>query len=86
MSLMSASLTETAIEAMRRTLGLDRPLLEQLWLWLTHLAQGNFGESLILNQPVLSAVTERLPVTLSLAAVAFAITLPVGIGLGITAA
>ncbi|MGY6270143.1 ABC transporter permease [Achromobacter denitrificans] len=75
-----------AIEAMRRTLGLDRPLLEQLWLWLTHLAQGNFGESLILNQPVLSAVTERLPVTLSLAAVAFAITLPVGIGLGITAA
>ncbi len=75
-----------AIEAMRRTLGLDRPLLEQLWLWLTHLAQGNFGESLVLNQPVLSAVLERLPVTLSLAAVAFAITLPVGVALGITAA
>lgn len=75
-----------AIEAMRRTLGLDRPLLEQLWLWLTHLAQGNFGESLVLNQPVLSAVVERLPVTLSLAAVAFAITLPVGVALGITAA
>lgn len=75
-----------AIEAMRRTLGLDRPLLEQLWMWLTHLAQGNFGESLVLNQPVLSAVAERMPVTLSLAAVAFALTLPLGIALGITAA
>ncbi|MBV7483501.1 ABC transporter permease [Bordetella sp. BOR01] len=75
-----------AIEAIRSSLGLDKPLLEQLWTWLRHLAQGNFGESLILNQPVLSAVRERLPVTLSLAAVAFAITLPIGIGLGIVAA
>ncbi|HYG44190.1 MAG TPA: ABC transporter permease [Bordetella sp.] len=75
-----------AIAAIRSSLGLDRPLMEQLWMWLAHLAQGNFGESLILNQPVLSAVLERLPVTLSLAAVAFAITLPIGIGLGIVAA
>ncbi|OZI74799.1 ABC transporter permease [Bordetella genomosp. 12] len=75
-----------AIAAVRHSLGLDRPLLDQLWLWLTHLAQGNFGESLILNQPVLQAVAERLPVTLSLATVAFAITLPVGIGMGMIAA
>lgn len=50
-----------AIAAIRHSLGLDRPLPEQLWLWLTHLAQGNFGESLVLNQPVLQAVVERLP-------------------------
>lgn len=75
-----------AIAAIRHSLGLDRPLPEQLWLWLTHLAQGNFGESLVLNQPVLQAVVERLPVTLSLAAVAFAITLPVGVALGMIAA
>jgi peptide/nickel transport system permease protein len=75
-----------AVAAIRHSLGLDLPLPQQLWLWLTHLAHGNFGDSLVLNQPVLQAVTERLPVTLSLAAVAFIITVPVGVGLGIIAA
>ncbi|WP_198952659.1 MULTISPECIES: ABC transporter permease [unclassified Achromobacter] len=75
-----------AVAAIRHGLGLDRPLPEQLWLWLTHLAHGNFGDSLVLNQPVLQAVTERLPVTLSLALVAFIITVPVGVGLGMVAA
>lgn len=78
--------TPEAIESIRRELGLDRPVLNQLGTWLLNLAQGDFGQSLILHQPVLSAVIERLPVTLSLAAVAFIITIPVGVGLGIVAA
>ncbi len=49
-------------------------------LWMVHLFQGNFGDSLILHQPVLEAVVERLPVTLSLAAVAFVITVPIVLG------
>ena len=57
-----------AIENVRRQVGLDRPFVEQLAIWLLNLARGNFGSSLILNQSVLSAVGERLPVTLSLAA------------------
>jgi len=40
----------------------------------------------VLNQTVLSAVGERLPVTLSLAALSLAITLPIGVTLGILAA
>lgn len=75
-----------AIDRVRRQLGLDRPILEQLGTWMLHLARGNFGTSLILNQSVVSAVAERLPVTLSLAAVAFAITIPVGVLLGVFAA
>ncbi|WP_202411746.1 ABC transporter permease [Paracandidimonas lactea] len=75
-----------AIEEVRRALGLHKPVAEQLWLWMVHLFQGNFGDSLILHQPVLEAVVERLPVTLSLAAVAFVITVPIGIGLGMIAA
>jgi len=53
---------------------------------LLNLAQGNFGSSLILNQSVLSAVGERLPVTLSLAALSIAVTIPVGVFLGSLAA
>jgi peptide/nickel transport system permease protein len=74
-----------AIERIRRDLGLDRPLLEQLFVWLANLARGDFGRSLVLNQSVLQAVAERVPVTLSLALVSLAITLPAGIGLGVLA-
>src|SRR3546814_918643 len=75
-----------AIERMRRQLGLDRPVLEQLVLWIARLAQGDFGTSLLLNQSVVSAAVERLPITLSLALVSFVITIPVGIALGVIAA
>jgi peptide/nickel transport system permease protein len=75
-----------AIEKVRRTLGLDRPFVEQVGLWFLQLAKGNFGVSLMLNQSVLSAMGERLPVTLSLAALSLAITLPVGIVAGSIAA
>ena len=75
-----------AIEQVRRQLGLDRPFFEQLAIWLFNLARGDFGSSLILHQSVLSAVVERLPVTLSLAALSISFTIPVGVLLGSVAA
>lgn len=75
-----------AVERIRHELGLDRPLIEQLASWLYHLGTGDFGRSLVLNQTVISAVGERLPVTLSLAALSLVITLPIGVFLGILAA
>lgn len=78
--------TPEAIAKIREQLGLDRPIMEQLLLWLTHLAQGDFGRSLTLNQSVFDAVMEHLPVTLSLAIVSLLITLPLGITLGVLGA
>jgi peptide/nickel transport system permease protein len=75
-----------AIAAVRHNLGLDKPLIEQLGIWFLHLLQGNFGASLMLNQSVVSAMGERLPVTLSLALLSIAITLPIGIFAGAVAA
>lgn len=75
-----------AVERIRHELGLDRPILEQLLNWLINLGTGDFGRSLVLNQTVLSAVGERLPVTMSLAMLSLMITLPVGVFLGILAA
>ena len=77
---------QAAIEQVRRDLGLDQPVTTQLWLWVTNLVQGDFGRSLMLNQPVAEAVLQRLPVTGSLALVAFLITIPTGIVLGVVAA
>jgi peptide/nickel transport system permease protein len=78
--------SQAAVERIRQQLGLDRPLIEQLFLWFSNLAHGNLGRSLLLNQSVLQSVGERLPVTLSLTLVSMAITIPVGIGLGVLAA
>ncbi len=75
-----------AVQKIREQLGLDRPLIVQLLEWFSHLAVGNFGESLTLKQSVISAVGERLPVTLSLSFVSLVVTLPIGIGLGVVAA
>jgi peptide/nickel transport system permease protein len=75
-----------AIEKIREQLGLNRPILVQLLSWFAQIAQGDFGRSIVLNQSVLSAVAERLPVTLSLTALSLLVTLPVGISLGVVAA
>ncbi|MFM8680471.1 MAG: ABC transporter permease [Alphaproteobacteria bacterium] len=74
------------IEAMRATLGLDRPWPERLASWYLRLLQGDLGNSLTLGTSVWQAVVERAPPTLSLALVALALTLLLGMGLGIAAA
>src|ERR1700738_475999 len=76
-----ADATPAAVERIRRDLGLDLPIWQQLLSWFLNLGQGKFGSSLVLNQTVLSAVAERLPVTMSLAALSLASTLPSGIAL-----
>ncbi len=78
--------TPQAIQEIRQRLNLDQPLVRQLGTWLLHLAQGDLGSSLQLNQTVVSAVAERLPVSLSLAAISLLITVPAGIMLGVIAA
>jgi peptide/nickel transport system permease protein len=78
--------TPEAVQKIREQLGLDRPLPIQLLEWFAHIAVGNFGQSITLNQSVVSAVMERLPVTLSLSLVSLIVTLPIGIGLGVVAA
>jgi peptide/nickel transport system permease protein len=78
--------TPEMIDRLRHQLGLDLPIAQQLFSWLFNLAHGDFGRSLLLNQSVLSAVGERLPVTLALAALSFLLTLPAGVMLGVLAA
>lgn len=74
------------IEAMRATLGLDRPWPERLAAWYWRLLQGDLGTSLTLGTSVWQAVLERAPATLSLALLALALTILLGMGLGIAAA
>ncbi|MEL4375869.1 ABC transporter permease [Brucella cytisi] len=74
------------VERIRAELGLDQPTIVQLGQWLWNLFHFDLGRSFLLSQPVSQAIAERLPVTISLALLAFAITIPVGIVMGVVAA
>jgi len=78
--------TQAEIEAIRRNLGLDRPWYVQIGSFYANLARGDLGRSLLLGQPVLDAIVERLPATLSLALYSLLLTLVFGLATGIVAA
>ena len=72
--------------ALRATLGLDRPLPEQLLAQLERLVRLDLGESLYSRRPVATLIAERLPATVELAAAALAVAAAVAIPLGVFAA
>ncbi len=80
------SATPEQIANIRHDLGLDQPVLTQLWRWYANLAIGDLGRSLLLGQPVVHVMLQRLPVTLALSAYALVLTLLVGLISGIAAA
>jgi len=66
--------------------GLDRPVWEQWWTWITSVFQGNFGFSKSVNMPVLDALMSFLPATLELTMFTVLPMLLGGIWLGVLAA
>jgi len=66
-------------------LGLDKPLLEQYWIFLKGAFTGNLGNSFVYARPALQVIFERMPATLELAALAMAIAVVLGIPLGLYA-
>mgnify|MGYP004448690501 FL=1 len=85
--LVPETATQADIEAMRRTLGLDQPLVVQYMNYLWDMLRFDFGSSYVQNVPVTEIIASRLPYTLQLAAgalfVAFVIGLPVGLAMAI---
>jgi peptide/nickel transport system permease protein len=78
--------TPEQIERIREQFGLNKPLLERAAQWYGNLLQGDLGHSYLQNRSVADAVFERLPVTLSLAALSLVLASIMGVLLGILAA
>lgn len=74
------------IARIRAVYGLDRPFLERMTGWYWALAQGDLGQSVLLRRGVTEAIIERLPVTLSLTALALVFAVAIGIATGVLAA
>ncbi len=72
-------------EILRRHYGLDASVAEQYLRFIGRAVTGDFGESWAERRPALSAVLDRLPATLSLAGMALALAIAVGVPLGMAA-
>jgi len=84
--LLGEDRTPQAIAQIHEQLGLDKPLYVQYFIWLNHIARGDWGRSVTTHEPVAQAITERLPATLELGIVALVWSLLVAIPLGTIAA
>ncbi|MBA2448016.1 MAG: ABC transporter permease [Chloroflexi bacterium] len=78
--------TPESRDALRRELGLDRPLPIQYGVWLGRVLQGDLGRSIRTHQPVSEAILQRLPVTLELSLLAMVVSLAIALPAGIVAA
>jgi len=75
-----------AIEQIRHSLGLDRPLPEQFLSYVAALARGDMGMSLTTGQPVLQDLAARLPASAELTLAGLFLAVGIAVPLGIVAA
>jgi peptide/nickel transport system permease protein len=78
--------TQEAINNLHKELGLDRPVYVQYLDWLTKFVTGNWGNSMISEQPILPMITARLRNSAMLGGVSLLFYVPLGIFLGVLAA
>lgn len=83
---LNPALKPEDIEAIKRYLGLDRPLYVQYVTWLIGISHGDFGRSMIDGSTVTSHILDRLPATLELTVTAILIGIVISIPLGVTGA
>lgn len=74
------------VEQVRRQLGLLEPLYVQYGVFVSSIVRGDFGQSFQFKAPVTAVIAERIWPTVHLAAVAFLLTVGVGVPAGIVAA
>jgi peptide/nickel transport system permease protein len=70
-------------ELLRHQLGLDLSIGHQYWNYISGIFQGNLGDSLFYQKPVISLIEERFPYTLQLALMALFIAVLIAFPLGI---
>lgn len=84
--LLGEEATPQSVAALRQQLGLDRPLAVQYALWLWQAIHGNLGESIQLQQPVIQAIWQRLPVTIELGVASLIFSVALAVPFGVMAA
>ena len=84
--LLDENASQEQWERMGEELGLDKPYYHQYGLFMKDVLRGNFGESIKLQEPVMTAIAGRIWPTVQLCGGAFLLALVVGIPLGVVSA
>ena len=75
-----------AVANLNRELGLDRPLLDQYWDWISHFVVGDMSTSYAYRSPVAPFISNALGYSVKLGLVAFCLVVPLGVAAGIWSA
>jgi peptide/nickel transport system permease protein len=78
--------SEQKLEQVRKELGLNKSLPEQIVVYMKNFFTGQWGDSLSSKRPVLQDIRSTLPYTLELAVVAMFLTILIGVPLGVMSA
>jgi peptide/nickel transport system permease protein len=85
-SMLGFRATDANVAELRHRLGFDQPLLTQYFDWLRALLRGDLGQDIVSHAPLAELLSQRLPVTFELTALAMSLAVAVGVPLGIQAA
>jgi peptide/nickel transport system permease protein len=71
------------IAAIRHDFKLDRPAIEQYWIWISGMFKGDFGTSFEYRQPVSYLIKERLPVTAGIVVMSTLLSVVIAVPTGV---
>jgi peptide/nickel transport system permease protein len=82
-AILGTMATPTTIKTFNQANGLNHPIPEQYWIWLTHALRGNLGYSFQLNQSVASLLSQRVPKTAFLAGISVLLAVLIAVPAGL---
>ena len=74
------------VDQYRERYGLDKPVLTQYWIWISHFVQGDFGLSFEFDRPVAELIGQRLGLSIVLSLATLILTWAIAIPLGVYSA
>lgn len=79
---MSLDASDVARENLKKLYGLDKPLYEQYFDWVSRFVRLDFGKSFVDSKPVIDKISERIPITLTINAFSMLLIVLVAIPIG----
>lgn len=78
--------SKEAVKAIAKEMGLDQPVHKRFANYVSRIAHGNFGKSVVTSKAVMTSIKEKFPYTLKLAAIAMFFSITIGVITGILGA
>lgn len=83
LAIVGGEASEEAIQEVRASLGLDKSLIEQYWVWISGVFSGDLGDSYLYRLPVSDLISGRFQSTIELTIAAAVFLIIFGVGMGV---